>query len=245
MRLAIQLYTLRDLDRSTPELLETVAKRPHYEGVEFAGLDPEESAGAVASALDDTGLSVAGAHVDLEAVEDDPDGVAGAYHRAGCTEHVIPSYEHDAFESEAGASRAGDRLAVLEDRLPEGAQLHYHNHTFEFTPTEEGTTFDAFAGAADGIGLEIDTGLANHAGQDPVALLERYGDRVSLMHLTDSRPDDEDALHVDPGEGSVDIAACIETADDAGVEWVIFEHGLTEDPIASMEHAGETLAPLL
>lgn len=244
MRLAIQLYTLRNLDEPLTATLQRLADTP-YEGVQFAGLDGATTA-ELADALDDAGLDVAGAHVGLEDLETDPGGTVATYDALGCDQLVVPSYEREAFESDAGAREAGRRLSSLADALDaDDAGLHYHNHTFEFTPLDDGTAFDAFAAAADGVGLEIDTGLASHAGVDPVALLERYGDRVSLVHLTDSRAGEEDALHVDPGEGEVDVPACVEAAGDAGADWIIFEHGLTDDPLRSMERAAETLSPLL
>ncbi|MEF8850972.1 MAG: TIM barrel protein [Haloarculaceae archaeon] len=100
----------------------------------------------------------------------------------------------------------------------------------------------------EGVGLEVDVGLASHAGGDPVALLERYGDRTTLVHLTDSRAesdDDEDTRHVDLSEGEVDLAGCIDAAADAGVAWLLFEHGLSDDPVASMERAEAVIADLL
>jgi len=242
MRLAIQLYTLRNREESLVETVERVGETP-YEGVQFAGLG-ETDPGAIAGALDRAGLDTAGAHVGLEELEEQYDETLATYGTLDCDELVIPSYEREAFETAEGAREAGARLADVADRLA-GKGLHYHNHTFEFTDLGDERAYDVFADAAEGIELEVDTGLANHAGQDPVALLERYGDRVSLVHLTDSRPGEEDALHVDIGEGTVDVEGCVGAAADAGAEWLIFEHGLTDDPVASMEHAAEQLGPLL
>jgi sugar phosphate isomerase/epimerase len=244
VRLGVQLYTLRDCEQSFPELVDRIAEAG-YDGVQFAdgfhSLDDD-----VATVLDDAGLDVAGAHIGLEDVEDDLASFE-PYWENGCTEFVVPSYDDEAFQSREGAEEAGQRLAALADDLADdGLGVHYHNHTFEFTPLGGGeTTFDAFAEAAEGVRLEIDTGLANHGGEDPVALLERYGDRVDLVHFTDSRPDDDDAPHADIGTGCVDVEGCIAAAEAAGAEWTIFEHGLTDNPIASMNAAARTLRPLL
>ena len=244
MRLAVQLYTLRNLDESLPETIERLGDTP-YEGVQFAGLggaSPDD----LAAALDRANLDVAGAHVDLEEMEDRRERTLEAYDAVDCDQLVVPSYEREAFETREGAEAAGERLAGVTDRLePAGVDLHYHNHTFEFTEIGEETAFDAFAAAAGGVGLEIDTGLASHAGVDPVALLERYADRVSLVHLTDSRPGSEETLHVDLGTGTVDIEACVDAAREAGAEWLIFEHGLTDHPLDSVADAAERLDQLL
>lgn len=246
MRPGLQLYTLREYGDSVVDRIERVAETS-YEGVQVSGLGDDDPA-AVADALDRTGLDAAGAHVGLADIEADPDGVVDTYATFGCRDLVVPAYDREAFETEATAAEAGRRLAVAADRLADlDARLHYHNHTFEFTPTDGRTAFDAFVDAADGVAVETDVGLASHGGVDPVALLERYGDRTTLVHLTDSRvesDDDEDTRHVDLGEGDVDLARCVDAAADAGVEWLLFEHGLSDHPVASMEGAESVIADL-
>jgi len=244
MRLAVQLYTLRNLGEPLTDTIARLGDTP-YEGVQFSsfgGVVPD----ALAAALDRVGLDVAGAHVDLDAIEDNYRATIDSYGALGCDQFVVPSYERDAFETEDGARGAGERLAKTADRLgADDTGLHYHNHTFEFADLGGTRAYDVFAGAAEGVGLEIDTGLASHAGVDPVALLERYADSVSLVHLTDSRRGSEDTLHVDLGTGEVDVEACVDAARGAGVEWLIFEHGLTAHPLESITDAAERLAPLL
>jgi sugar phosphate isomerase/epimerase len=239
VRLAIQLYTFRTLDESPDATIDRLADGP-YGGVEFAGLDGSDPE-TVASALDDGRIAPVSAHVDANRIESDPGAVVDRYGRIGCDRIVVPSIGQDAFVTIDAARDAGSRLASLAERLG-SADLHYHNHGFEFADPGSEAAFDAFAAAADDIGLEIDTGLANHAGADPVALLERYGDRVDLVHLTDSRPGD--ALHADLGTGTVDLDGCVAAAASAGVDWLVFEHGLTDDPVAAAADAADVIRGL-
>lgn len=254
MRLAIQLYTLRDVDDSLLETLDRIGDT-QYEGVQFSGLHGETPEDLVA-ALDENGLDVADAHVSLEDLESDYEEVVETHRSLGCDRLVVSAYDQEAFETEDGARAAGEHLAELAERVEDdGLELHYHNHTFEFTPLESNaesdsspnahqTTFDVFASVAEGVGLEIDTGLATHGGADPIALLERYADRVDLVHLTDCRPDEWEGRHSDLGTGTVDIEACVHTAREIGTQWIIFEHGLTDDPLASARGAKDAVAPL-
>ena len=242
MRLGIQLYTLRNVEESLIDTIDRVGSTI-FEGVEFAGLgdtDPE----AVAGTLEEADLDVAAAHVGVDDLSGDVKDILTTYEILGCRDLVVPSYDREAFETRETAQEAGRTLATLADRLGDEARLHYHNHTFEFPPLSTGTAFDAFATAATGVGLEIDTGLANHAGVDPVSLIDRYGDRIRLVHLTDSRPGSMDTRHMDLGTGDVDLAGCVAASADADVDWLIFEHGLTDDPINSMEAAADTLEEL-
>lgn len=243
MHTGIQLYTLRDLDETLPKTIETVGETS-LEGVEFADLG-DSPPSDVSAALDTSGLAVAGAHVGLAAFEEDYEGTVATYDALGCDALVIPAYEHEAFESAESARNAGRRLAELAERLDsDGVTLHYHNHTFEFTDVGDETAFDVFVRSADGVNLEIDTGLAHHAGVDPVDLLERYGDRVSLVHLTDSKRGSRDTVHMDLGMGDVALQECVDACGDVGVDWILFEHGLTDEPIASMEDAAEVMETL-
>lgn len=244
MRLAVQLYTLRDVDDSLLETINRLADT-RYDGVQVAGLRGEDPTDLV-RAIEDAGLGVADAHVGLEDLEDNYEETVDAYGALGCDRLVVSAYEQEAFGTAEEAREAGEHLADLADRVADdGFELHYHNHTFEFTDLGDETAFEVFARAAEGVGLEIDTGLANHGGADPVALLERYGDRVDLVHLTDSDPEVWERRHADIGTGTVDVEACVDAARDAGAEWIIFEHGLTDDPLASVAGAEDALAPLL
>lgn len=243
MRLGLQMYTLRNLEESFLETIERVGELP-YEGVQIRMPDdatPDE----VRAALDDAGLSLAGAHTGLDALESEPNFLK-PYRDVGCTGFVIPYYPSEAFETIEGAREAGQRLVELSDDLLESDEhLHYHNHTEEFTQFEDRTAFDEFADAATDIGLEIDVGLANYAGVDPVELLDRYGDRVTYLHMTDSIEGEWERRHSDLGTGTVPIPEIIDVSREHDIEWIIFEHGLTDDPIASVEGAADVLTELL
>jgi len=60
--IAVQLYTLRSLDASLPELLDRVGA-VGYDGVEFAYRVRESPVEDVLAALDRNGLDAASAHV--------------------------------------------------------------------------------------------------------------------------------------------------------------------------------------
>ena len=246
MRIGIQLYTLRNLDDPLTDTIRRVADLG-FEGVEFAGFG-EHSPTEIADVLEETGLAATGAHETIDAIEDGGPELREQYATVGCRDLIVPTYDGEAFTTEVGARDAGRRLSAAASNLAtDDVTLHYHNHTFEFTELADGTAFDAFAAAAEDVRLEIDTGLANHAGVDPIELLERYGDRVTLVHLTDSEhaSDDPQTKHMDLGTGDLDIPACVEAAREADAEWITYENGLTDDPVTSVEAAAATLSELV
>ncbi|SIR75798.1 Sugar phosphate isomerase/epimerase [Haladaptatus litoreus] len=247
VRPAIQLYTIRDLEEPLTETLHRVADTG-YEGVEFAGFG-DESPEAIADALDDADLKPVGAHVGLDMLQTDYEKTVESYRILGCERIVIPSYGEDGFTSKSAVSEAANRLLTLADSLvDDGFEVHYHNHTYEFAELAGNfdTAYDAFAAQTDDrLGLEFDVGLARHGDIDPVLYLERYSDRISLIHLTDTIPGDDDSLHVDLGEGVIDLNACVRTAVNADAEWLIYENGLTTNPMETLTSSTARIQKLL
>lgn len=247
IRPAIQLYTLRDLDEPLTKTISRVSETT-YDGVEFAGFH-DQSPETIATALDDSGLEPVGAHVGLDALESEYDTVVSEYGTVGCDRIVVPSYGADGFESTSAIAETANHLSELADRLADdGFRLSYHNHAYEFEAIEgdSATAYDEFvARKSDSLELEFDVGLARFGGVDPLSYLDRYADDISLVHLTDTVPGDDATLHVDLGEGVLDLDACVRAADDTGAEWLIHENGLTENPAATLESSAIRVGELL
>ena len=241
MQTAIQLYTLRFLEEPLSRTLERVANTT-LDGVEFAGFG-DETPSALATQLDDLDLGVAGAHVSLSDLEESYEETAAAYDALGCEHIVVPSYPREEFETAEGVDEAARRLSTVAGRLEtDGFSCHYHNHHFEFDTIDGETAFDRFAARADeSVQFQIDTGLTRCADVDPVALIDRYGDRISLVHLTDTDPDSSDSLHAELGDGIVDLEACVDAARRNDVEWLIGEHGGATEPLSTLERFDDEL----
>lgn len=242
---AVQLFTLRDVDEPIEAKIERVGET-NFRGVELAGLDGT-TADSLSSALDRSHLDVVGAHVRIDTLEQEYDDVTSTYGALGCEHLVVPTYEQEAFTSQRSVDEAAARVSEMASRLDEdGFELLYHNHTFEFEELGGETAFDRFVARTDDrVKLELDTGLAKHGGVDPVSLLERHADRVSLVHLTDTRRGSDSTVHVELGGGEVDLEACIDAAARNGVNWIIYEHGRTTDPVASLSHSDSLLSSML
>jgi sugar phosphate isomerase/epimerase len=234
VNVAINLYTVRDLDEPLHEILDRVASAG-YDGVEFAGLDADP--GTTRDRLDDLGLSVAGAHVPYEELETEFEACVDRYRTLGCERIVVPYLDESAFASLEAVDGTARRLDALGARLTErGFELHYHNHDHEFAPLEGATGFEAFADRS-AVGLELDLGWIEAAGADPPELLERYADRVSLVHCKDTRS----GTPVELGEGDLAIEESLSAARRADVEWLIYEHDVPTDPDAAIEAGSRVL----
>jgi sugar phosphate isomerase/epimerase len=69
----------------------------------------------------------------------------------------------------------------------EGIGLYYHNHHIEFAKYDGRFLLDVIADRAPSMGLEIDVHWVQRGGLDPVRTLQKYGDRVAMVHLKDYR----------------------------------------------------------
>ncbi|MFC6962814.1 sugar phosphate isomerase/epimerase family protein [Halocatena marina] len=231
---AINLYSVRELDEPLLEILDRVADAG-YDGVQFSGgleeVDPTE----IVAALDETGLEPTGAHVDIGELEEDLGEAYELYDETlGCASAVVPYLDESHFDSEAAVERTAERIAALSADASEfNWPIHYHNHAHEFVDFGDETAFERFAELAPRVGIELDVGWALVGGSDPVELLSRYGDRINMVHMKDMDAEMEEFREI--GDGDVDMQACADAADEADVEWLIYEHDEPEDPRASIE----------
>ncbi|HSC39637.1 MAG TPA: sugar phosphate isomerase/epimerase [Chitinophagaceae bacterium] len=165
--------------------------------------------------------------------------VAGIPHKAGLT-------EEEARRAIADFNRVGK---ILKEQW--GLTFIYHNHGFEFQPYKDGTLYDLIMTGTDPqyVSFEIDILWAFFPGQDPAAMINKYGKRYKTMHLKDLRkgvatgslagstPQDND---VALGTGQIDIKAVLKAAKKAGLE-----HYYIEDESSNvMEQVPQSIAYL-
>ncbi|GAB3902762.1 sugar phosphate isomerase/epimerase family protein [Mucilaginibacter boryungensis] len=115
-----------------------------------------------------------------------------------------------------------------------GLTFIYHNHGFEYQPYEDGTLYDYLVKNTDPkyVSLELDILWAFFPGQDPAALLAKYGNRYKALHMKDLKKgvergslsggtaQDNDVIL---GTGQIDIPAVIKAARKAGVKHYYIE----------------------
>lgn len=153
---------------------------------------------------------------------------------------------------------AGRVCAVL---IAEGIRPLHHSHVGGVFETESEVTSLLDDLGPDLIGFGPDTGHLRWAGADPVALIERYADRIGGIHLKDVYPDHLDGsstgnyrnisgggrLWAEPGRGVLDLGAVLAAlpADYDGDYMVEVDHpsvpSVAESHRISFEWARRTL----
>ena len=114
-----------------------------------------------------------------------------------------------------------------------GLSFCYHPHGYEFRPYEQGTLFDYMVQHTDAkyVNFEMDVFWVKQPGQDPVALLEKYPTRFTMLHLKDRKPGTEgnqngtadEESNVVLGQGDVNIAAIMKEAKKIGIKHYFIE----------------------
>ena len=232
MKLAIQLYTLRDLIKNGEDILNIIenVKELGFDGVEFAGyfgLDAK----TLKAKLDELGLVAVGTHIKIENYLPENIEKTAEFHKTlGCLYIGVGGADNDTVEE---CERTGDILKKGAEVT--GITTYYHNHTEEFKPLENGRT------AMDIIGertkLELDTYWSFYAGIDNYKYITEHKDNIILIHIKDGIDGTPKALK----EGNNDLDAVVKASKDIGVEWLVLENdnpvpdGLS-DAARSMEY---------
>ncbi|GBC71066.1 Inosose dehydratase [Candidatus Calditenuaceae archaeon HR02] len=249
LRIALQLYSVRDeCSKDLFKTLEAVAEMG-FEGVEFAGYYGK-SAGDIRDKLRDLGLEIAGAHESIQKMSGNELEKTLRYNmELGNNKIVIPwlppemrSDKRDWINSARLISEIADKAAV------QGFRIGYHNHREEFIPVNgEYPWYIFFDNASRSVFMQLDTGNALSAGIPHTILVEtlkRYPNRAQTIHL-------KDYSHrhgfVILGEGDVPFKEVLEACREAGgTEWLIVEQETYPyPPLESARRCIENLKKIL
>jgi sugar phosphate isomerase/epimerase len=132
-----------------------------------------------------------------------------------------------------------------------GMTFGYHNHSAEFKKFGDQTAFDyLFANTdPDLVKIELDVGWVVVAEQDPIALLDKYKDRVIALHVKDvgkREAGGKEPTSVALGEGTIDWKKVIGTAKANGTKAFFYEQEapFTRPILESVKISGDYLTRL-
>jgi inosose dehydratase len=199
-----------------------------------------------------TSIALKSMHMPLESSADEIKNIAGKVRNAGLTLYgagVI--YMKTAEEVETAfnyASNAGlemiigvpnhNLLSIVNEKVKKSnIKLAIHNHG----PGDDlySSPSDVYAKIKDldkRIGLCIDVGHVARIGQDPVAMIEKYRDRLYDMHMKDTDKAQADGAAVEIGRGIIDIPNVVRTLKKIKYQGcVAFEHEKDgDDPLMGL-----------
>ncbi|MCL4858668.1 MAG: sugar phosphate isomerase/epimerase [Caldilineaceae bacterium] len=246
--IAVQLYTLRNVQMPFDQLLGEVA------AIGYAGVETTSNHGCTAdemnALLEKHGLRIASAHVGLPVFESDFAGVV-TFNKAVGNDTLVVPWVPEALRAPdaAGWQALGRTLADLAKRVNDaGLRLLYHNHAFEMAEIDGRLAIDWLLDTAPSVGFEIDLAWVQRGGQDGVAMLKQYAGRCPRIHCKDLAPEGENQDEMgfaDVGHGLLDWAALLPAAKAGGAEWYVVEHDLPKEPLTSIRRSYEFLSKKL
>jgi sugar phosphate isomerase/epimerase len=208
---SLQLYTVRG---PLEEDLDGTVKRVAELG--FTAVEPYNfvaTADALAAALAANGLTAPSGHAPL--LRADQDEIFQAAKKLGIGTVIDPHVDSARWTTESDVKATADALNAAAAKGAEyGITVGYHNHEFELENRIGGrSALEVMAEHLDPqVVLEVDTYWAAVGGEEPVALIERLGDRVRFIHIKDGPLTKEDKDQVAVGSGKMPIREIIAAA---------------------------------
>ena len=233
MDVSFQLYSARNF---TPwdKVLANLTSLGYTQVEGFGG--NYEDAAAFKDLLDRNGLAMPSGHFfPLEQFTDDLGRVIETAKTLGMERLFCPALppEQRVTNPEAWVS-VGRTLENIGRQLRDaGLRFGWHNHDFEFIACTDGRLpMDILLESAPSIEWEADIAWIVRGGQDPLAWIDRYGDRITTALVKDIAPEgecsDEDGW-ADVGHGVMDWSGLTAALRAASVDLFVMEHDNPSD----------------
>lgn len=214
--MAVQLNPIKkecaaDMDGTFKKLSEL-----GFRGVEFCGFfgkSPKE----ILELTKKHNLAIVASHIDVIELLDEYDDVVAYHKELGCKKIVITYGDIHGLES---LSMLMNDLNSLEHRLKtQGIELLYHNHEHEFKKFVTGEIALKSIMTNTRLSLELDAFWAEQAGVDVMEVIEKYRDRIPLIHIKDGINHIPTAI----GYGTATIKPVYDYCVKNNLEWIIIE----------------------
>lgn len=248
--ISFQLYSARNFQPFS-EVFRVIS-RAGYKGVEgygalYASTEPGALA-AMKAALDANGLLMPTAHFGIDMLENEVERVLEIARTLGIKAIYCPYLLPEERPVDAAGWRAfGQRLQTASEPYRKaGFDFGWHNHDFEFIALPDGMfpQDEIFAGGPD-LSWEADIAWIVRGGADPFAWIEKYGDRITSVHVKDIAPAGENADEdgwADVGHGTLPWGELIKALEQTKARHFIVEHDNPSDLKRLAERSLATIA---
>lgn len=237
--MGLQLFTVRDaLASDLPGSLKRIAAMG-YQDLETYGYDGVHktfygmSASSFKQLLADNQLTTSSGHYDFAPLFDQPADELKRYVDQCIEGAHATGHRYITWPWLNEASRSIEKFKLLTDKLNViGEQVNkaklgfaYHNHDFEFIDHKGENGYDIIMKNTDAslVKLQIDLYWTAYSNIDPLALFARQPGRFVMWHIKDM--DKVNKKYTEMGNGSIDYAAILPAAEQAGLQYYFIEQG--------------------
>ncbi len=209
MDFSYQLYSSRNFP-PIDDVLGRLARIGYKQVEGFGGLYAD--AAGLAASLKKHGLSMPTGHFGLAQLKDTDTALKTA-ETLGMKVLYCPAIpKEERSQGEAKWVELGETLAQLGETFRKrGFGFGWHNHDFEFKPTDSGKLpMDIILDTAPNNDWEMDVAWVVKGGHDPIAWIKKHGARINAVHVKDIASAGEAANEdgwADVGHGTMDWQA--------------------------------------
>lgn len=242
--ISTQFYSYRNTDFTVSELIQEAAAAG-YDAFEPYSVGADSDVDPILEAMDDTGLEMSSAHISIDAVEDDTEGMADTFSQFGTPTLIDPGAGPDDWGDEDAVIDFAERCNAAADLLAEhNLEFGHHNHDAEFAEIGDTTGYDVFAeNLDDQVQIQVDVGWALVGGRDPISFIAEHPENVRTLHMKNMTVDPQE--FTDIHEGDVNMRAVATAFRNTGdTEYLVFEHDEPEAPLESMQIGADWLERL-
>lgn len=248
----LQLYTVRkDIQADTPGVLATIRKIGYRSVETFAG-QYSRPAKELRQMISDAGLFLPSTHfgyADLGQKFDYAKELGAKYIVVGA-----PPFQKansaDAFKEFAAQYNQWGQEAVKY-----GMEFGFHNHNIEFQSFDGVTGLEILMKETDPtlVKWQMDCYWVTQAGEDPIAMIRKYGKRLQTLHFKDRKPNvptstkpGAPTYFTEVGTGTIDFKAIWAAASALHIPYFFVEQDQTEiPPLESIKISYDNLKKIL
>lgn len=187
MIIGAQLYTLRDYTQTEKDIAYTLQQVASmgYRSVHCSALGPIAPE-KLRDLLDQNGLTCAITHIAPHRLLNDLPAVIREHQILSC-KNIGLSIMPEQYRGSLEGLRAFERnfSTVVHQIKDAGMHFHYHNHDVEFIREGKQTLLDILLEEMPDAHLLLCAFWAQVAGANPLELLDRYANRIEVIHLKD------------------------------------------------------------
>ncbi|HHT95370.1 MAG TPA: sugar phosphate isomerase/epimerase [Clostridia bacterium] len=232
MKLAAQLYTLREYTQTETDYYNTCVKVKNmgYSSVQLSGAGPME-AKTVKSISDELNLPVTATHIPHTMFVNELDKVIQNHKIMGCKYVGLGYMPKEYWESVSTLNEFITTYSKVAKALDkEGLRFVYHNHHFEFFKFKGKTMMDIILENTPSCFFFLpDTYWIQAAGANPVYWIKKLKGRGDYIHFKDMGiGSDYKTTFVPVGQGNLDWQSIIEACRYAEVKYIAVEQDTCE-----------------
>lgn len=226
MKIAAQLYTLRDYCKNLTDIESTFerVKDMGYTAVQMSGMDfsqPEK----LAKLVEKYGFEVCLTHMPFDRMLNDTDKLIEEHKMYGCNTIGLGGLPDMYRTSKQGYVDFATIINNIVKKLRVAdMKFSYHNHAFELVKYDGTTALDIlFENTSDDCLFTLDLYWLQAGGAFPASYLEKYKGRVQTAHFKDMAVCKDVSVMSPVGEGNMDYKLLADVAIKTGVAFAAVE----------------------